>query len=149
MIEHATKRDAVMAAVRFAVTSIEDPRVETIRDATAVQPWKDATRSALRFAGDAIDCAYGGHPNFMTPHLVERGWVAGGILAYELSWGEPFLSDRDLYGLTFVEVREAKHAGAEVRGIHHLSIGGAFRRSDLEEVIRVAKAEVAKFDDRS
>jgi hypothetical protein len=50
--------------------------------------------------------AYRGKRNFMTPNIVERGYVDN--LVYELSWGEGIMPRTRMYGVTVLTRRGEK-----------------------------------------
>lgn len=49
-------------------------------------------------AQQALDKVYGDSNNFMTPRILETGWLVEGEVAYEVSYGR-FL-DKHLYGIS-------------------------------------------------
>jgi hypothetical protein len=49
---------------------------------------------------------YGNSKNFITPTIVEAGWIVTGRIAYELSTGEGLERGTELFGVSIVRKKE-------------------------------------------
>ena len=82
-------------------------------------------------AQNVITREYGRSKNFMTPRVLEVGWIHNRRRAYELSKGEGF-SHNTIYGVSIVDVDE---------------IGTTKRRTDLGgcfESLRAARSHIMR-----
>ncbi len=60
--------------------------------------------SEVEKPGEALKRVYVSSRNFMTPIIIETGWILEGEIAYELSRGK--FMDRELFGISIVEKGE-------------------------------------------
>ena len=59
-------------------------------------------------AGEIIGKAYNHKANFMTPEILENGFLQNGKYAYELSRGSGMFGKKYMYGVTVVTVETCK-----------------------------------------
>jgi len=85
-------------------------------------------------AQELIEREYGQSKNFMTPHVLGRGWISETI-AYELSTGSGF-NHQPIYGVSLVEDLGDGHTSRR----HDLSKGG-FSREEARAYIRSLKRQ--------